>query len=600
MAGLLSRHTSMRGRLALMLIACMVGPITIVGLLGYGWLIRVEQQTATDLRSGSLATGVQYRLNAAVTGFVRCLDGALRDLELRAVRAAALSGPDLLTAFDDLPESSRPTAVIEVAADGTCQPPLATERLEILRGVLLPARSRAGLAVLPVDGLRGSSLFQVVIEPRHEGGCLLVLRDLAAASGEGLLASLPFQEGVSRLLTLGERAIASTHGSQPVEAVAAADGRPQAHPDPGLALWQQALSADAPDVLQEITEERLLAASVLRDLAGAPVGLAVVTASEVDLFPLIRRVGALASQLLSLIGCIALAGVLASVVIGMAAPRFVWRNLRQSTETIFGAVERLRELVRRSSRAWDEQTALVLGIQGSVGALRQASQNIADSARSLAHSADQSAWVSQSGNQKAELAQRSVLDVRERVTELSDQMEELDRRCGEIGSILDFIDHLSKETNTLSINATIQAAGSGSSGRQFSVVAGEIRKLADMALDSTRDIHQLVEQIQSSSRTTLDTTQEGSLEVDRALSSFEELESAFARILRWVEETTQSAQAIERSTASQSDALEAVVDSIEQLQDRSRETADNSHEVVVAADDLAALGRQMTETWRVG
>ena len=75
-----------------------------------------------------------------------------------------------------------------------------------------------------------------------------------------------------------------------------------------------------------------------------------------------------------------------------------------------------------------------------------------------------------------------------------------------IGSLLGFIDHLSNETNTLSINASIQAVSAGSSGREFTVVASEIRKLADLALDSTKDIKRLIEEIQESSRATLGAT----------------------------------------------------------------------------------------------
>ena len=179
-------------------------------------------------------------------------------------------------------------------------------------------------------------------------------------------------------------------------------------------------------------------------------------------------------------------------------------------------------------------------------------------------------------------------------------MQELERRCAAIGSILGFIDHLSNETNDLSINATIQAAGAGTSGRQFSAVASEIGKLAEQARKSTRDIQQLIEQIQETSRTTLDATKEGGREVDRCLESFEDLESAFARILRWVEQTTQSARGIEQSTAQQADSLQLVAQSIESLEQRARETVGNYHAVVEAADELATLGAEMNVTWRVG
>jgi methyl-accepting chemotaxis protein len=600
MSDWLKRYTSMRGRLALLLIIGMVAPIAVIGLLGYSRLARAEHEADPEAHLKVMPVGVTLKLNAAATGFSRFLDGALKDLELRTARVVSLTGEDLQAGFDDFAEAARPTAIIEVAPDGECRPALPERQLELLASALAARHPRAGYATLPT-GLDGASLFQVVIEPRPGGGHLLVLRDLGLEAGGGLLDTLPLQDGFTRLVTLGDRTLNWSAGLRNGEAHRFEPGQPEGQSGLIAKLWRDAEAGDGDGEVQYLQEAGMVAAAdVLLDLQGQPVGLAVVRASELDVYPYTRRINALISSVLSLIGWIALTGVLAAVVIGMAAPHCVWHDLRNSTMTIFSAVDRLRSLVQRNSRALDEQSTLIRSLQGSVGSLREASRTIAETARSLAHSADQSAWVSQSGNQKAELAQRGVLDVRDRVSELSDQMEELERRCGEIGSILDFIDHLSNETNTLSINATIQAAGSGSSGRQFSVVAGEIRKLADMALDSTRDIHQLVEQIQGSSHATLGTTQEGCREVDRALASFEELESAFARILRWVEETTQSAQAIEQSTAHQSDWLQEVVRSIEKLQERARETANNSHDVVVAAEDLAKLGDEMTETWRVG
>jgi hypothetical protein len=371
-------------------------------------------------------------------------------------------------------------------------------------------------------------------------------------------------------------------------------------------FWTSAISESGRDVVQPLRRgESVVGGIALRDPSGVPVGLALVQATDGDLFPLfdtqrdlLGTAGAIKASVV--IGWMVVTGVLLAIAMGLLAPRWVWRDIRTSTDFIFNSVERLRELVRRNSRALDEQSQIIKDLMDSMTALDKASCSIAETSRILAHSAEQSAWVSQSGNQNAETAQRGVLEVRDRAVALSDQMQELERRCGAIGSILGFIDHLSNETNDLSINATIQAADAGSSGRQFATVASEIGKLAEQARKSTHDIQQLIEQIQASSRTTLDATKEGNQVVDRCLESFEELESAFARILRWVEQTTQSAHGIEQSTAQQAQSLQVVSQSIESLELRARETVDNYQAVVEAADELATLGAEMNVTWRVG
>jgi methyl-accepting chemotaxis protein len=351
---------------------------------------------------------------------------------------------------------------------------------------------------------------------------------------------------------------------------------------------------------QEWGEGGAVTGIALLDPTGRPVALALVAHDGSEALPLIRRQAALLSSMLSILGLMCAVGVVAAVLMGALAPRLVWRDIRTSTDFIFRSVDRLRELVQRNQGALDEQSRLTRSLLASVASLEAASKDILRTAGALAHTAEQSAWVSQTGNQKAELAQRSVLEVRERVMDLSSQMEELGRRCDEIGSLTSFINHLSSETNALSINATIQAAGSGGNGRQFTVMAGEIQRLADLSQDSTRDINHLVERIQEASRTTLGASKEGCERVDRAKACCEELEAAFARILRWVEETTQAAHGIEHSTEEQAGSLQQVGQAIEQLEQRSRYTTGNFQDIVLAADELAGLGSEMNEKWKVG
>jgi methyl-accepting chemotaxis protein len=67
-----------------------------------------------------------------------------------------------------------------------------------------------------------------------------------------------------------------------------------------------------------------------------------------------------------------------------------------------------------------------------------------------------------------------------------------------------------------------------------------------------------------------------------------------------VEETTQAAHGIEHSTEEQAGSLQQVGQAIEQLEQRSRYTTGNFQDIVLAADELAGLGSEMNEKWKVG
>ena len=582
-------RTSMRGRLSLLVFALVAGPMLVAGSLGYSHLRRSMHELDEKLAEDT-SNVLVLRATHAAGFFGHELEDSLRELEDRAGRLDGPGPESVAAAFDDLPPAQRPTAVAEYRPSGSCRPPLPQGTVEALRPYLQGSRTQSGYMLLPPlpDGAGPPVLHQVVLDPREGSRVLVALRRLDGPAAAGLIATLP---GAAD----GTRAIV-----RPTE-TGGLDELPI-----GGRLWARALELGAGRGTRALgdldAESGLVAgASLLTDLTGRPVALATVALRDTGPSPLARRYSALFANVLIGLSLMAVVGLLASVLLGLLAPRWVWGQLRETTEFIFQSVERLRELVRRNSRALDEQSDVIQRLTQSVAALRSDSQVIAETARGLAHSATQSAKVTQSGNDQAEQARDGVRDLREKISELSLQTEDLERRCKEIGAILAFLNHLNNETNTLSVNATIQAAGSGGAGsRQLSVMAGEIGKLADLTRDSMLDIQAINERIQESSRTTLTATQDGRKEVESCLKCCAELESSFGRILKWVEETTQSAHGIEGSTARQSRSLETVSTAIEALERRSRETVGNFQDVVMAAEELAELGTAMNRTWKVG
>ena len=81
-------------------------------------------------------------------------------------------------------------------------------------------------------------------------------------------------------------------------------------------------------------------------------------------------------------------------------------------------------------------------------------------------------------------------------------MEDLEKNSSSIDTIVNVINELSSQTNLLSLNASIEAARAGAAGRGFTVVADEIRKLADLTMSAGRDISKLIADIQDKTKDT--------------------------------------------------------------------------------------------------
>lgn len=147
-------------------------------------------------------------------------------------------------------------------------------------------------------------------------------------------------------------------------------------------------------------------------------------------------------------------------------------------------------------------------------------EQMAAAMRAVDTSAETTARLSRDVVEKAELGQAKVVQTiagMEAIREATDAAERVIRGLGnrthEIGGILDVIDDVADETNLLALNAAIIAAQAGEQGKAFSVVAEEIKELADRVLASTKEIGGLIRSVQEESENAIGAIEAGSASV---------------------------------------------------------------------------------------
>jgi len=155
---------------------------------------------------------------------------------------------------------------------------------------------------------------------------------------------------------------------------------------------------------------------------------------------------------------------------------------------------------------------------------------MASAAQEVNANADRSATLSSRMSETAEHGRKRVLETVDGMKEIRDATDEaqraiegLDRRMTEIGAIVSVIDDVTDETSLLALNAAIIAAQSGESGRAFSVVAEEMKAVADRVLAGTKEIHELVRAVQRESANATGAIERGS---QRVASGVERAEAA--------------------------------------------------------------------------
>ena len=263
------------------------------------------------------------------------------------------------------------------------------------------------------------------------------------------------------------------------------------------------------------------------------------------------------------------------------------RHVQSSSSELQSAANQQASGARESSTAMSEITT-------TISELLATSRQIAESAQRVAHVAEETAAAARVGDQTVQKTHESVRGIKQQVDLIVTHMLDLGKKSQQIGGILEIINELAEQTNILAINATIESAGAGDAGRRFSVVADEIRKLADRVGGSTKEIRALIEEIRAAVNTTVMATEGGTKAVDLGARQFAEVTNALNQITGLLGTTTAAAREIELSTKQQSTAVEQVNVAISNVAKASKETEASSTQTLQTATQLSGLSRELT------
>jgi methyl-accepting chemotaxis protein len=288
-----------------------------------------------------------------------------------------------------------------------------------------------------------------------------------------------------------------------------------------------------------------------------------------------------------------LLGTALVALIGLFLSRFLSQQIGAAVQQVQSSSAELQASANQQVSGAQEQATAMSEITTTISELLATSRQIAESAQQVARVAEQTAAAARAGDGTVEKGHEAVTGIRRQVDIIVNHMVELGKKSQQIGSVLDIVSELAEQTNILAINATIEAAGAGDAGKRFSVVADEIRKLADRVAGSTNETRKLIEDVRSAVNTTVMTTESGSKAVETGSRQFSEVADAFKEITVLVTTAAEVAREIELSTKQQATAVAQVNIAITDVATTSRETEASSGQTLETASQLAGLSREL-------
>lgn len=263
------------------------------------------------------------------------------------------------------------------------------------------------------------------------------------------------------------------------------------------------------------------------------------------------------------------------------------KNIKNSVDELTHASNTLTAASTSTDRTMSEFTDAVNEI--AVQAQTQANQtetasdhinrideqmtSITSAVNSLTVNSQQMSQIDAQSTEILNLLNKSNLETMDSIDRISKQTDITNASANEIQKTISLIQSIAEETDLLSLNASIEAARAGSAGRGFTVVAEEIRKLADQSRASANEIEKTVQKLLHESNTTVEVMKEVRTNINQQQTCLHQTEENFSIMTESITKSADSTELIRTQIAELNESKDAILSVIHTLSSISQESA---------------------------
>ncbi|MCB0832422.1 MAG: methyl-accepting chemotaxis protein [Bacteroidetes bacterium] len=268
-------------------------------------------------------------------------------------------------------------------------------------------------------------------------------------------------------------------------------------------------------------------------------------------------------------------------------------QLSSSSKKILESSNEIVGVAREQASTSSQQSISVTETTATMEELSSTSKYIAEHSESVTKIADETHEVSHEGVELSQVTREKMEEIRRKSQKDSAEIIDLSKKMQKITDVMGIINNITEQTKLISFNAALEATGAGEAGKRFSVVAAEIRRLAENVAESTEEIKTTVVEIRSAMDALTNSTKESANKILEGVEFVNQVGSVLEKILTAAQKTAEAAKQISLSTQQQRTASEQVVTTLKEISEGAKHFVKSSNQAASVAGDLHALSEEL-------
>jgi uncharacterized coiled-coil DUF342 family protein len=270
----------------------------------------------------------------------------------------------------------------------------------------------------------------------------------------------------------------------------------------------------------------------------------------------------------------------------------IQKTQKTVSDNLLNESTNLAEATRISAANSQNQSAAVKEIVSTMHDSTELANNIGEKIKEVTSLAEQSRDAVISGNQALQNNVNELMNIKNTNMLTIDGIKELNSKINGIWDIVSIINNVADKTKIIAFNAELEASNSGEAGKNFHVVATEIRRLSDNIIDSIKEIREIITDIQKASDTLIQDSEKGTAQIDNGCESAKSLEKEFESIMQSSQTTADSSNQILTNVEQLTGASEQIFVALQEIAKGIESFSQNIESVSTASasvKDIASL-----------